>query len=227
MTDDPLILRQISEGRDRRRAYLHIGKTGGTTFRAAAERVAAAEPFRVPLIFHHDWTVPRIRAAFPGIRISFVLRDPLERIVSGFMSRLRQGRPTYQSPWTVEEATAFLHFRDARAYLDAILSGGEYEMSAVDFATRSIAHIRRGYRFHIPNTATASKWLGSVGTLASLEGFAQKLLGGPVELGHAHVNPVPARDILKHYGADELDRLRRHFADEYQVFNAMMQAAEP
>ena len=225
MTDDPLILKQISEGRDSTRAYLHIGKTGGTTFRAAAERVASSEPFRVPLIFHHDWTVPKIRAAFPGIKISFVLRDPLERIVSGFMSRLRQGRPTYQSPWTVEEATAFLYFRDARSYLDAILSEGEYEMSAVDFATRSIAHIRRGYRFHIPNTDTASKWLGSVGTLASLEHFAQQLLGCPGELGHAHGNPVPADDVLKSYQADELDRLRQHFAQEYQVFGDVMKAA--
>lgn len=225
MTDDPLILKQISAGRDRTRAYLHIGKTGGTTFRAAAERVAAFDPARVPLIFHHEWTVPKIRVAFPGIKISFVLRDPLERIVSGFMSRLRQGRPTYRSPWTVEEATAFLYFRDVQSYLDAILTAGEYEMSAVDFTTRSIAHIRRGYRFHIPNTSNAFKWLGPVGTLSGLESFAQKLLGGSMELGHAHTNPSSPYDILKTYTVDQLDQLRRHFSDEYKVFNDIMAAA--
>lgn len=212
---------QLIHGRDASRVYLHIGKTGGTSFRMAAKKLAARFPERVPVILSHAWTVPMILESLPQARISFVMRDPLERAVSGFMSRLRAGRPTYTSPWTTDEAVAFLYFPDVRDYLGAILAEDERLTAAVHFADRAIQHLQRGYRYHVPDCDSVRDWAGPIGRVDNLSVFATALLGDGIQLEHAHWNPTPAKEILAEYGDDEQSRLREHYADEYEVFHKL------
>jgi len=87
------------------------------------------------------------RLRYPQARIIVVLRDPLERIISGFNFRLREGRPQGH-PWTANEAIAFGHFGDAESFLDALCSDAPRHISALGFCFRNINHLRRGYKFH-------------------------------------------------------------------------------
>ena len=83
--------------------FMHIGKTGGTALRFALHDVRSATAYRLVLHGH--------RAHLDGIPVGekffFSVRDPIDRYVSAFLSRQRQGRPSHYRPWTEGEATAF------------------------------------------------------------------------------------------------------------------------
>lgn len=215
------VKKQVEAGQDSSRAYLHVGKTGGTSFLQNARALVDTQPERVPILFTHEWTVTRIKECLPGATISLIIRDPVERAVSGFISRERAGRPTYNSPWKHDEATAFLFFKSVHEYLDAILSGSHRDAAAADFASRSIDHIRRGFRYHVGDTLDITSWAGVIGRLENIQKFTSILLGDNVNVGHLHQNPVSSHDVLERYTAEELAQLRNYFRDEYLVFDAL------
>ena len=80
--------------------------------------------------------------------MALILRDPLERTISGFNSRLRQGRPTYTSLWKPAEAVVFAHFPDVRRYLDALIADDDWSLSACAYARRHVSHLRWNYRYY-------------------------------------------------------------------------------
>lgn len=90
--------------------FLHIGKTGGTAIKAAFN----AYPFFLriyndkALIFHNHSC--HLRHLKPGENFVVFIRDPVSRFVSGFNSRLRQGRPRRFVPWSYGERRAFKSF---------------------------------------------------------------------------------------------------------------------
>ena len=215
------VTRQVEAGQDSSRAYLHVGKTGGTSFLREARTLAAVQPERVPILFPHEWTVPRIRESLPDATISLIIRDPLERAVSGFVSRERAGRPTYNSPWNHQEATAFLFFKSVYEYLDAILSGNHRDAAAADFASRSIDHIRRGYEYHLGDAMDIGSWAGVIGRFENVQEFTSKVLGDDVNVGHLHRNPVSSAAVLERYTSDEIGQLRTYFQAEYEMFDAL------
>lgn len=216
------VRKQIEAGQDSARAYLHVGKTGGTSFLRKARALVEVQPGRVPVLFPHEWTVTRIRECLPGATVSLIIRDPLERAVSGFISRERAGRPTYNSPWKHEEATAFLFFKSVHQYLDAILSGSHRDAAAADFASRSIDHIRRGYKYHVDDSTDIASWVGVIGRLESVGQFTSMLLGDDGHVEHLHRNPVSTGSVLGRYTPEELARLRGYFQEEYEVFDALV-----
>jgi hypothetical protein len=62
-----------------------------------------ARGYQFPCIFGHGWKAQKILTQFPDMRLCFILRDPLSKMISGFNSRLVQGRPTYNSLWSPQE----------------------------------------------------------------------------------------------------------------------------
>lgn len=142
MPRDGMPIRRSQEFAPRkpRAHFLHIGKTGGSAIKSAlGDRCDGA----YELVLHpHPTTlkdVPR------GDRFFFVLRDPVERFVSGFYSRQRQGRPLYDSPWSPEEARAFGLFDTADALACALSSAANDERLEALAAMRSIQHVSSSY----------------------------------------------------------------------------------
>lgn len=128
---------------------LHIGKTGGTYLKSVLDHNKATLPSTLRVLSHHD-TLRSTRRKFGADRqIAFVFRDPTERFVSGFDSRMRQGRPTYQSIWTPEEAISYQWFDSANALAEALYSKDERLRSAAVFAMENIRHLKRGYKFFL------------------------------------------------------------------------------
>ncbi len=79
--------------------FLHVGKTGGSTVRHVVEQVHAVYPgLPKTLILGHKTRLPIVFRDAPHLRVVCTLRDPVERFVSGFYSRLRFGNPMLDIP---------------------------------------------------------------------------------------------------------------------------------
>jgi hypothetical protein len=87
---------------------LHIGKTGGTAMKDVFASLPSGVGKYEIVVHRHSHRLPQIPR---GQKVFFVVRDPVEKFVSGFNSRLREGRPRYHTPWTEAERTAFEQFQ--------------------------------------------------------------------------------------------------------------------
>ncbi|HEX5314137.1 MAG TPA: hypothetical protein VFX38_04405 [Gammaproteobacteria bacterium] len=132
--------------------FLHMGKTGGTAIKHALRPFPVTGDY-VIYLHHHGFG---LRDVPQGEGVILFLRDPISRFVSGFLSRQRQGRPRYFTPWTPGERQAFRHFRSPNDLGMALSSPDAAEKSKAEAAMRSITHVG-GY----------AKWLGSEDYLAS------------------------------------------------------------
>ena len=129
--------------------FLHPGKTAGTAVKFALNNAPPPEHYQVLLHTHGVRMVdlPKHDKFF------FVVRDPVDRFVSGFSSRQRQGRPRHNTPWTPDEQRAFERFTTPQALADALAGRGEERAAAVD-AMSSIQHVRSSYWYWFSDPTT-------------------------------------------------------------------------
>jgi hypothetical protein len=128
--------------RNKPRAHMiHIGKTGGTALKDTLRPVSTLGQYEI-LTHRH---VTRLDDIPVGEKVFFVIRDPLERYVSGFNSRLRQGHPTHHTPWLPAEEVAFREFPTADSLGCALHSADAEERTRAIRAMTSVRHIRDSY----------------------------------------------------------------------------------
>jgi hypothetical protein len=150
---------------------LHVPKTGGTAVRHTLQAIARQHP---TLRLHDHRT--KVADCPPDSIVFVVVRDPLERFVSSFNSRLRRGRPRYDYAWTLGERAAFTAFRTPSALAEALSKRTPKGWLARRSMTW-IQHLRE----------PLSYWLGDrqqvlqrpklvIGTTASLEADVKALL---------------------------------------------------
>lgn len=120
--------------------FLHIRKTGGTAIKSALLPLPVT-PGWVIYLHPHRVTLARIPRRH---QVMFVTRDPVSRFVSGFNSRLRQGKPAHDVPWTAEEAIAFRNFTTPEQ-LALALDPAHPQHDQARHAMRSITHIHCSY----------------------------------------------------------------------------------
>ena len=60
--------------------FIHIGKTGGTAIKSVIKRYNSTKEFDI-FIHGHEF---KFKDALPGEYVFFVLRDPIDRFISGF-----------------------------------------------------------------------------------------------------------------------------------------------
>jgi hypothetical protein len=230
---------QLNRGGSLASAFLHIPKTGGRSLKTvfeALERRGQAFPVR----FGHAWTLREIIRHYPAAKVSFLLRDPLERAVSGFNSRLRQGRPHEAgAPWSPAEAAAFGIFRDVTSYLRALLSQDDFLPSAALYASQHIMHLRWNYRYYFESSAAVDEMRGAIAHVGRVEAPLEtwKLLfadhGQPAafaaqQFHREHVSARRPEEYLAEFGPDEIARLRKAMREDYAIFGKLTAlAAEP
>jgi hypothetical protein len=185
----------------KRSHFLHIGKTGGSALRGALREVAREATYPAVYHGHHValWDVS------DGERVFFVIRDPVERFVSGFWSRYRKGRPHTDVEWSDDEAIAFERFPTPQALAEALLrDGDDLDFAAAVEAMQSIQHVRN----HL------SAWLGSPGYLRRREsdivwiGTQQTLSADLPSLARAigaSAITMPSDDVAAHRTPRDLD----------------------
>ncbi len=118
--------------------FLHIGKTGGTALKRALEAHLHDGAFDV-VLHSHATTLQDVPI---GEKVFFVLRHPVSRFVSGFYSRMRQGRPRYHYPWSEQEKKAFACFATANELAEALSDADVARRRDAQLAMSGIQHVR-------------------------------------------------------------------------------------
>ncbi|RWC62587.1 sulfotransferase family 2 domain-containing protein [Mesorhizobium sp.] len=119
--------------------FLHVGKTGGTALIEAIREF----PSSLDLQTHPHGI--RLSDIPKGDKVFFVLRDPIDRFVSGFYSRQRRGLPCYNGPWTRGEEVAFSAFPTANSLAEALSSKTVERKAAAEHAMEAIDHVRTSF----------------------------------------------------------------------------------
>jgi len=127
---------------------LHIGKTGGSFLRSIIRHNEGRGQSDLRLLPHQGNAKSSAKRHGADRRLALVIRDPETRFVSGFYSRMRQGRPTYDFPWSAEEAIAYSWFASADDLAVALGSSDERMKSAARFAMASIEHLALDYAYY-------------------------------------------------------------------------------
>jgi hypothetical protein len=130
--------------------FLHVGKTGGTAVKTALRKTDPGyEPgygVRTPshrvFLHEHKTTLSDVPQ---GEKFFFFLRDPIDRFVSGFYSRKREGKPRYYFPWTDAEEEAFRRYPTPNELALALSSDDPDERRSAAEAMQSIQHVGDTY----------------------------------------------------------------------------------
>lgn len=94
------------------------------------------------VIHPHETTLAEVS---PDEKAIFALRDPVDRFVSGFNSRRRQGRPVHNVDWNPAEASAFADFATPNGLAEALSAPEVEERARAISAMRNIRHVNTCY----------------------------------------------------------------------------------
>jgi len=97
--------------------FLHIGKTGGNFFRNIVRKIDKKD--KKIIIRGHNNSILNDEIKN---RVIFFVRNPTTRFISGFISRLRKGRPVNNSKWSKNEEIAFNNFKTPNELAEALSS---------------------------------------------------------------------------------------------------------
>lgn len=121
--------------------FIHIGKTAGTALKHALSDYSKNKSTQIHLQ-GHDFKltdVPLSEYCF------FSVREPIDRFVSGFYSRLRQGKPKYNSKWSASEEIAFSLFETPNKLAKDLYSDNWQKRVNAEYAMLSIQHVNSSY----------------------------------------------------------------------------------
>lgn len=179
---------------------MHIGKTGGTAISLTLAR--ADVPAHGLVIHGHDWTLRDLPA---GDSVFFVVRDPVARFMSGFYSRLREGRPRIFVPWSEGERRAFTRFATPNALGLALSSADEDERGAAWEAMRTVVHVRDSYGKWFGDAAALRARRDAIVFVASTEHLDEDFVQLLQVLDLPESLQLPSDDVSAHRNPRDLD----------------------
>ena len=200
---------------------LHIGKTGGTALKHALSPFLINDRYVICLHSHgiHLRDIPQ------GEGVIFFLRDPIDRFVSGFYSRQRQGQPRHFRPWNADEQIAFQYFDSPIKLASCLSSSDDGERKLAEDAMRSIRHVKSHYwdwlgdEHYLLSRAADIIFIGFQESLADDFERLKAMLALPKE------TTLPEDDVQAHRSPAYLDRgldvqsienLREWYQEDYR-----------
>jgi hypothetical protein len=125
---------------------LHNRKTGGTALKQIIHLHQKINPSATHIMcFGHEMNFPTFIKTYPHAQAIFFIREPISRFISGFYSRLRQGRPHYDYPWKKAEKKAFTRFDTPNKLAEALSANNLITRYYAKQAMKSIGHIKHTY----------------------------------------------------------------------------------
>ena len=224
------INKQIKRGRFPHHCFMHLSKTGGAGIKDFGWELVE-KGYSFPVHFPHVWTLEAIITYFPDMSVCFIIRDPIERIISGFYSRLRQGRPRKKnSIWSPGEATAFSFFNSPQQFLYALISEDDHQKSAALFAYKNITHLAYNYVHFFKDTNYIDKMKNRISIVEQIKSTDKFLLKLCLEFNipneeidnvykKIHVSPVSAKEVLSKFNKSEIEKLKFELSPEYKIYN--------
>ncbi len=207
---------------------LHIGKTGGTFLRSVLRHNRPRWTRDVRLNRHDATRMGTLKRLGPEREFAFVTRDPVERFVSAFYSRLREGRPTFNSNWSAEEAIAYQWFEEAEELALALNSKDQRLYSAARFAMRHIQHLGQDHRWYLGSALDLLAEREQIAMCVDLSELNQRLPQVMARLGvpEFEMPPRPKRheDPMKRpplsHAAEAA--LRDYWAEEFELYEVAL-----
>lgn len=182
--------------------FLHVGKTAGTAVKEALRPHQRSGTYR--LVLHRHGTT--LRDVPVGERFFFVVRDPVDRFVSGFYSRQRQGRPRHDTPWSPAEAVVFERFPTANALAEALAAADPEARAAAEQAMGAIEHVRDSYWRWFHDEATLRARAEDLLFVAFQDRLAADFPLLLDRLGLTGRAALPADDVRAHRNPATVDR---------------------
>lgn len=211
--------------------FLHIGKTGGTAIKFALSGISELQDYDLKLHRHRV----RLRNIPEGEKVMFFVRDPIDRFISGFYSRQRQGAPRYSNPWSPAEEVAFSQFPTVNELAVALSSPDATTKEAAVEAMKSIGHVRSSYWDWFDNEEYLLSRLSDIFFI----GFQERIPADFELLRHKIALPpeaqLPTDDTAAHRSPKGLDRhldslaienLREWYCRDYSFVNFCRSRAE-
>ena len=210
---------------------LHIGKTGGTYLRSVLKHNKSHWSRGIQLLKHGATLVSTAEDFGSDRLLAFTFRDPTERFVSAFYSRMRQGRPTYQFNWSASEAAAYLWFETAEELALALVSDDERRKSAAIFAFDAIEHLKSNLTTYLHSRQALNisrPHIAMCVDIADLDGKLPEVLARlglddftmpPSPKRHAAPSPLPSLSL------EAEAALRSFWAEEYALYETCQQLA--
>lgn len=201
---------------------LHIGKTGGTaakTVLRASRDLGVGEPVT---FFKHEEGLAAIAEGDLCARLMFFIREPVDRFISAFNSRLRKGYPRHNSTWSVREEVAFAHFKTPNALAEGLGSDDPEIREVAVGSMMSIMHLRRSYEHYLGSVALLEQEKDRIHFIGATESFdddfslMRRMLRIPDDI------VLPTDDYGAHRTPDGFERTvsdagRRNVRDYYQT----------
>ncbi len=207
---------------------LHNRKTAGTAVKYVISQQKRRTPSLTVHCFEHAMTFPKFVSTHPSAKAIFFVRDPVSRFVSGFYSRLREGRPRYYYPWSSGEKRAFKRFQHPNQLAEALSSLNLLKRYFAWSAMRSIGHVRHRYVAFLGSLAFLEKEAHKIAFIGHQPDFDADLVRlrallqidedivAPSDETNAHRNP---RGTDKYLSDKALRNLKRWYADDFGIYN--------
>jgi hypothetical protein len=127
--------------------FLHIGKTGGTAIKSALlesdkiilNKIIIHERY-VFVLHKHNFHLDKVK---DGESAFFSVRDPIERFISGFYSRMRRGQLENYDKWLPFEEDSFKIFKHPNQLAEALTNSRKEVREDAERAMQSILHVRK------------------------------------------------------------------------------------
>jgi len=209
--------------------FLHIGKSGGTAIKSALniKNKPLVYPGHVLFAHPHNFTLMDVPE---GEKVFFVVRDPVDRFVSGFYSRKRKGMPRIYREWTKGEEEAFRWFDTPNELAMALCDQDEPRAKAAAKAMKEIYHVKSSYWDWFENETYFLTRLNDVifvGTQKTLNQDFQQL---KKTLNLPEYISLPDDDVNTHKNPDSLDKsldsvarknLKNWYAQDYRFLELL------
>lgn len=206
--------------------FLHIGKTGGTSFKKMMKQhsVRRIGDGRRLILHNHFATLPEVLGRHRTNTAAFFLRDPVSRFVSGFNSRLREGAPITYIPWKPGEELAFQYFPTPNDLAEALTAKRQLNQDRAFSAMEAMVHSRMHFTHWLRHTDYLDSRLGKIEFVGFLETYDEDVaeivqrLGLPdtVRPEHYHEAPSTASKYMSDEGRANLERW---YADDYAILH--------
>ncbi|MFM2279164.1 MAG: hypothetical protein RLZZ444_1395 [Pseudomonadota bacterium] len=211
--------------------FLHIPKTGGTAFKKMIT-LLSEKGYETPKLSSHHLTLQEIEWRFPQAKTNFVLRDPIERAVSGYQSRMRMGRPVFNFKWNVAEAVSYSFFQSPLDWLKGIGSDDERLKSASIFAYDNIRHLATNYIYYFGSVQEVRRLkdrFGIIGEISRTNDFVTKVLAEVAPdiedissvYEKKHESKVKSSSIVEDLTPEEYERVKTFFKQEYMIYDEL------
>lgn len=207
----------------KKKGFLHIGKTSGSSLLGLFTELDQKDSYRVPMWFGHDWKLRHIIKYYPNIKISIILRDPIKRAFSGFYSVLNR-KP---EDWENNEAICFSYFSNANEYFQSCLMPTDnLKRRLADYVTKNIRHIKRGYEYYFEDVDFLKKNLDRfyfIGDFDDLRNSTRKIIDEINDFDEKFDNFFlhKRKNVFRDKVDENIDtkKLQKYFAKEYEIFN--------